>query len=302
VTRNLIETGVVIVAGVLLSYGLSWLLTQQAGDEYARHYVRRAVHFIVFLCGIVALGFVWEVYGDRAGLGIGFFAAGLAFALQEVIGAVAGWFNILLGGIYRIDDRIEIAGVRGDVIDITPLRTKLLETGVSDPPPTGQPASTDLWIHGRQPTGRMVVVSNKATFDQPVFNYSTMWEFVWQELKFPVAHDEDWHLAESIIADEAERVSATEEAHRAMEEMQNRYPVPRSELEPRVYATATDNYMELAARFVVPVRQARLTTNELTRRVKERLDEVGIPIASSTSEVTVFSGDGRTSRESSRTG
>lgn len=299
-TRHLIETAVVAAAAVVVSYALSWVLTHRAGDEYARHYVRRAVHFIVFLVALVAIGFVWQVYGGRAGIGIGFFAAGLAFALQEVIGAVAGWFNILLGGIYRIGDRIELAGVRGDVIDITPLRTKLLETGVSNPPPTGQPASTDLWVHGRQPTGRLVVVSNKATFDEPVFNYSAMWSFVWQELMFPIGHDQDWRLAESIIAEEAERVSATDDAHRAMEAMRNRYPVPKSELEPRVYATATDNYMQLAARFVVPVRQARLTTNELTRRVKERLDEAGIPISSTTTDVTLFSGDDRTSRGSSR--
>lgn len=296
-TRELIETGVVVAAAAIVSYALSWVLTRRAGDEYARHYVRRAVHFIVFLVALVVLGFVWGVYGGRAGLGFGFFAAGMAFALQEMIGAVAGWFNILLGGIYRIGDRIEIAGVRGDVIDITPLRTKLLETGVSNPPPTGQPASTDLWVHGRQPTGRLVVVSNKATFDQPVFNYSTMWEFVWQELKFPIGHDEDWHLAERIITEEAERVSATKEAHEAMEVMQRSYPVPKSELEPRVYVTATDNYMELAARFVVPVRTARLTTHELTERVKARLGEAGIPISSSTSDVTVYWGDAPPSGE-----
>jgi small-conductance mechanosensitive channel len=290
-TRHLVETAVVVAAVVATSYALSWVLTRRAGDEYARHYVRRAVHFIAFLVALVALGFVWNVYGGRAGLGIGFFAAGLAFALQEVIGAVAGWFNILLGGIYRVGDRIEIAGVRGDVIDITPLRTKLLETGVTNPPPTGQPASTDLWVHGRQPTGRLVVVSNKATFDQPVFNYSTMWEFVWQEVTFPVAYRDDWREAERIVDEEVRAVSATEDAHGAMEEMQRRYPVPKSELEPRVYLTATDNYMELAARFVVPVRTSRGTLSELTRRIQKRLEEANIPIGSTTTEVTLYHGD-----------
>ncbi|HET8528558.1 MAG TPA: hypothetical protein VFL60_06585 [Gaiellaceae bacterium] len=156
--------------------------------------MRRAVHFIVFLVALVALGFVWHVYGGRAGIG-------------------------------TAADRP--AGVHGSL---------------------GAPGG-------------------------------------------------------AIIAEEAQRVSATEEAHEAMEEMRRRYPVPKSELEPRVYATATDNYMELAARFVVPVRQARpTTTTELTRRVKARLDEVGIPISSSTTDVTLFSGDDRTSRGSSRSG
>jgi small-conductance mechanosensitive channel len=302
VTRHLIETAVVAAAAVALSYSICLLLTRRAADEYARHFVRRAVHFLAFLVALIAVGFVWNVFSSRAGLGFGFFAAGLAFALQEVIGAVAGWFNILLGGIYRIGDRIEIAGVRGDVIDITPLRTKLLETGVGEPPPTGVPASTDHWVHGRQPTGRLVAVSNKATFDEPVFNYSALWEFVWQELTFPISHEDDWHVAEQIVDEEARAISATDEARHAMEEMQRRYPVPHSELEPRVYVRATDNYMELSARFVVPVRTSRTAVNELTRRIRERLDEVGIPIASSTMDLTITSGDDRTSRESSRSG
>ena len=39
---------------------------------------------------------------------------------------MAGWFNILSGGIFRVGDRIQMGGVRGDVIDITPLRTKVM--------------------------------------------------------------------------------------------------------------------------------------------------------------------------------
>lgn len=112
-TRHLIETAVVAAAAVLVSYLVSWLLTRRAADDYARHFVRRAVHFVTFLVALIVIGFVWKAFSSRAGLGFGFFAAGLAFSLQEVIGAVAGWFNILLGGIYRIGDRIEIAGVRG---------------------------------------------------------------------------------------------------------------------------------------------------------------------------------------------
>lgn len=48
-----------------------------------------------------------------------------------------------------------------------------------------------------------------------------------------------------------------------------------------------DNRIELSARLVVPVRQARAVKDEVTRRVLERLTEVDIPIASATHEVTV---------------
>jgi small-conductance mechanosensitive channel len=84
--------------------------------------------------------------------------------------------------------------------------------------------------------------------------------------------------------------------------MRRRYPIPISDLEPRVFVRATDNYMELSARFVIAVRTSRVATDELTRLVRKGLDEAGIAIASTTMDVTVISDSGRTSRESSRTG
>ena len=47
-TRHLIETGLVAVVALALSYAVSFLLTRRAADEYARHFVRRAVHFLAF--------------------------------------------------------------------------------------------------------------------------------------------------------------------------------------------------------------------------------------------------------------
>ena len=51
--------------------------------------------------------------------------------MQEVIGALAGWANIVSGRIFRVGDRIQMGGVQGDVIDLTPLRTKILEFGTA---------------------------------------------------------------------------------------------------------------------------------------------------------------------------
>jgi hypothetical protein len=69
--------------------------------------------------------------------------------------------------------------------------------------------------------------------------------------------------------------------------MARRYPVPRTELEPRVFVRSTDDWIELSARFVVPVRAARVVKDELTRRVTDRQTEAGIPIASKTLRIDV---------------
>jgi len=59
----------------------------------------------------------------------------------------------------------------------------------------------------------------------------------------------------------------------------------------------TDNWTELAARFVVPVRQARTLKSDLARRIRERFDEAGIEIASATMDVSVYQREPRPRRE-----
>ena len=54
-----------------------------------------------------------------------------------------------------------------------------------------------------------------------------------------------------------------------------------------MFVRATDNWIELSARFVVPVREARAVKDSVTRTVLDRLDREGIPIASATQDVTV---------------
>src|SRR5205823_4631146 len=248
-------------------------------DPYARFHARKLARYGIFVAALVAVAIVWRSLAGNVGVILGFAAAGIAFAMQEVIGAIAGWFNITSGRIYRIGDRIELGGVRGDVIDITLLRTKLLEIGSAE--------DDKAWVKGRQHTGRIVAVSNKATFTDPVYNYSAVFDFVWEELAVPISYRSDWQEAERIIQEEAVRASASEGARAAISAMERRYPIPHAEVEPRVFVRATDNWMELAARFVVPVRQARTAKDAITRRIRERLDDAGIEIASENQEVTV---------------
>lgn len=69
--------------------------------------------------------------------------------------------------------------------------------------------------------------------------------------------------------------------------MRRSFPIPPTDLEPRVFLRATDNWIELAARFVVPVRTARGAKDEISREVIGALQAAGIEVASATSTVTL---------------
>src|SRR5436305_839478 len=215
---RLVATAVVVVVTAML-LGLAgrfagWWLE----DPYARFHARKLARYGIFLAALVAVAIVWRSLAGNVGVILGFAAAGIAFAMQEVIGAIAGWFNITSGRIYRVGDRIELGGVRGDVIDITLLRTKMLEIGSAE--------DGKSWVKGRQHTGRIVAVSNKATFTSPVYNFSAAFDFVWEELAVGIPYRADWKAAESILQEEAEKASASAGAHYAIDAMKRRYPMP----------------------------------------------------------------------------
>ncbi len=281
---RLVTSALVVLVGVVLASGAGRLLARRTDDVYARYYARKLTRYVVAVLVLIALAIVWRAFAGRLGIVLGLATAGLAFAMQEVVGAVAGWFNIVSGRIFRVGDRIQMGGVRGDVIDITPLRTKVMEIGSS--------GDDGTWVRGRQYTGRIVSVSNKATFTEPVYNYSAVFEYIWEELTIPVPYRHNWRKAEGILREEVERVSASEGAQQAIQAMTRRYPIARADVEPRVFVRATDNWNELSARFIVPVRSARFVKDRLTRSVLDRFAAAGIRIASETSEVTLHLDDG----------
>lgn len=286
VAGRLVTTAAIVAVATLLAAGIGRLLARGETDPYARYYKRKITRYVFAFLAVIAAGVTWRAFAGQAGVVLGLMAAGVAFAMQEVIGALAGWFNILSGRIFRVGDRIDMGGVRGDVIDITPLRTKILEMGAASTGGADEGGRSGDWVKGRQYTGRIVSVSNKKTFTEPVFNYSAVFDFIWEEITFPIPYDDDWRRAEEIVL-EAVEATHTEEADAAMRQMQQRYPVPRAEIEPRVFVRATDNWMEISGRFIVPVRTSRAVKDELTRDVMGALDASGIGIASETVDATV---------------
>lgn len=275
-----VTSAAVIAIAVVVAWAIGLLFARRAGDPQSRYYARKFARYAVGVLAVLVLAVVWRPFAGRIGVVLGLATAAIAFAMQEVIGAVAGWVNILSGRIFRVGDRIQMGGVRGDVIDVTLLRTKLMEIGSAD-------VDDGAWVHGRQFTGRIVTVSNKATFTEPVFNYSASFDYLWEELTIPVGFDADWRRANEIIGGAAVSVSTTTDAAAAINRMRRTFPIPPAELQPTVFAVPTDNYMELTARFVVPVRTARTVKDRLSRQIVDELAAAGIEVASTTGDLRV---------------
>lgn len=277
VVRSLaIAVGLVLVI-LVVRFGRQ-AINRYVEDADSRYRARKLLGF----AGYALLTFyITLVFRDRLGgltITFGIIGAGIAFALQEVFASAAGWVAVTFGHFYRVGDRIEVGKVRGDVIDISLMRTTLVELG--------------QWVRGDLYSGRIVRMANSVVFRDPVFNYSADFPFLWDELVVPFRYASDRDLARKILLDAAQEVVGeyVAEAARTWNAMINRYMVEPASVEPMVSLVATDNWAEFTLRYVVDYRRRRVTRDALFRRILDAVDASAgrVTLASATFEVTAL--------------
>lgn len=191
----------------------------------------------------------------------GLIAAGIAVAVQDFFRNFAGGMIILVTGIYRIGDRIEINGRYGDVIDIGILYTTLMEI--------------KEWVGGDQHTGRLSVMPNSFILNNPVNNYTKDLRFIFDEIMLPITYESNLKKAKEMILDivRAETAATMDDARVDVERSGQKYYMQEEVVEPAIYITVTDDWVELHIRYVTKPRQRRAIRSKLFNSIFEKIME-----------------------------
>jgi small-conductance mechanosensitive channel len=270
---------ITVIVGVLIVIVLVQFF-QRSISRYVRDSDTRyrARKFVTFIGYVLAIFVVATIYSSRLGgltVAFGVAGAGIAFALQEVIASIAGWAAISFAGFFRPGDRVQLGGIKGDVIDVSILRTTLMEVGE--------------WVKGDLYSGRIVRIANSFVFKEPVFNYSGDFPFLWDEITVPIKYGSDYHLARQILSRVANEVVGeyATEAARAWKDIVRKFLIEDATVAPMVTLAANDNWIQFTLRFVVDYKARRSTKDRLFTRMLEEIDktEGRVAIASATFEV-----------------
>jgi small-conductance mechanosensitive channel len=267
---------------------LSHALSRATKNQRIHFWSRQTVNVITTAVFIIVLVSIWFDNAARLTSFAAFLTAGLAFALQKVITAFAGYLVILRGNTFSVGDRILMGGVRGDVIALDFVYTTIMEMGQ---PPGEQGDEPSMWVRGRQFSGRIVSVNNGEIFNTPIYNYTRDFPYIWEEMDVPIPYNNtDRATAEQILLDAGRRHALTgekiDEAARA--HLRDTYGLEVSDIEPRVYYRITDNWVEFGLRFLVPDRGSRSIKDAMSREILERFEKANISIASGTYDIVGF--------------
>jgi small-conductance mechanosensitive channel len=183
----------------------------------------------------------------------------LGFALQTPITSLIGWVYLLIRQPYRVGDRIEIAGARGDVIDVNYLDTTLWEFG-------------GPYLSTQHPSGRIVKFPNSLVLNETVYNYSwPLFPYVWNEIKFNIAYDSDLEfvaqaMIEVVEQELGEKMLSLVGVYR---ELLKQTPVDELQIQERpvIHFRPSDNtWLEAMVRYLVhPKESGRVKTRIITK-------------------------------------
>ncbi len=245
----LLRLGVLaVLIGLVFGLGELW---RRASFRYI-HDGRRRYQFLLLRRVVIWAAIVLIIvltFATQLGSAVtfaGLLTAGVAVALQNVIVSIVGYFFLIGKYGLRVGDRVQIAGVTGEVVEIGLVRTHLMELG--------GPGES-------QPSGRVVAFSNSIVF-QPttgVFKQIPGTNFVWHELKLTLSAEADYHTAQERIT---QAVDAALGNYRENLDTQRRL-VERSltsiaiaDLRPRVRLHYAPTGLEATVRFPVEIEKA----------------------------------------------
>ena len=206
---------------------------------------------------------------------IGLFTAGLAFTLQELILSIAGSLYIFLVKVYKPGDRIEINGIKGDVIDVDSIYTTMMEIGE--------------WVSSDNYSGRIVKLSNAFVFKGPIYNYSQDFPFIWDEFNLPIRYGSDVELAKSIIIKAASEILSDYVINSKSEwdSIVSKYYIEDAQIDPTLAISLTDNWIQFNLRYIVDFKKRRFTKHLLNDKIRVEFEKTNgkIILASTTIEL-----------------
>jgi small-conductance mechanosensitive channel len=251
----------IIIGGFLLNRLIVRIINKQAQDANRRHVFRKIVNYTVTSLVVIVLLFLWIRNLTYLTALTGFIAAGLAIALRDVLLSFFGWFKIIWSRPFTVGDRIEVRQLQGDIIDITPLHTVILEVG--------------NWVKAQQSTGRIIFIPNNVIFLESVMNSTLGFPYLWDEFSVVITFESNLRVGESLLKDPVEDVVGINyrRARREIQRMGDRYAIQYENLSPRVYTAIKDHGVELTIRYLTRVRGRRETKSRLSKRIMELLQE-----------------------------
>ncbi|TGK04820.1 mechanosensitive ion channel protein [Leptospira semungkisensis] len=235
-------------------------------DNSVRYNRRRVTRILFVLVGAVSL--LPIIFSGLSYLPtvMGLAGAGIVISLKDITLNYVGWLMIHGSNGFEVGDRIEIDGIRGDVVNIGINRFTLLE--ISQDPKS------------EQSTNRLVHIPNHSVILHKVYVVKEKFGFIWDEFRLKLPHGTDWERAEQLLNGILQNGSIIDQ-HKidsTVRELSKNYLVRLGKITPIVYVNVEEGGILFSLRYLTHIKEKRNQRARISREVLKEFAEANIRI------------------------
>lgn len=274
---KILHSAIILLAAYISNIFIESLINKQIHEIKERYTARKAISTIISILTFGAILAVWFQETTTLVVAYGILSAGVAIALQDLLKNIAGGIIIVLMGVAKAGDRIQVEKEIGDVLDINILYTTIMEI--------------QEWVDGDQYSGRIIQIPNSFVLNKPVKNYTKDFSFIWDEIHLMLTYSSNWKKAREIVIKIAHEITSPFEmlAKNELVKMGGKYFIEPGDVEEKIYIKITDNWIDLRLRYVVNPHKRQLIRHLLNEKILEAFSqEEDIKIASVTMDIVGF--------------
>ncbi len=244
---GLILKTIIIIFLILVVEKIGIRIIKRTRDSKKEYNYTKKYKLIIRIIILSAIIIVWGKYIKNFLTLISIVSAAFTIAIRDLI------FNFFCGIYIKIvkpfvvEDRIEINGYKGDVVNINTMNFEILE--VSNVDTTGQ--STGIIIH----------LPNSIIFNYPLKNYNKAFKYIWDEITIRIPLDYDVNKAKKVlykIVNSNEIIKKIPpKLKKQINNVSNSYRIYYNQYDPIIYTRINEDHIELQIRYLIHPKKAR---------------------------------------------
>ena len=244
---GLILKTIIIIFLILVVEKIGIRIIKRTRDSKKEYNYTKKYKLIIRIIILSAIIIVWGKYIKNFLTLLSLVSAAFTIAIRDLI------FNFFCGIYIKIvkpfivEDRIEINGYKGDVVNINTMNFEILE--VSNVDTTGQ--STGIIIH----------LPNSIIFNYPLKNYNKAFKYIWDEITIRIPLDYDVNKAKKVlykIVNSNEIIKKIPpKLKKQINNVSNSYRIYYNQYDPIIYTKINEDHIELQIRYLIHPKKAR---------------------------------------------
>ena len=252
----LIESAIIFIVYYILKKTIHHIVYKKM-EGRKEYIINHTLQILLNILECLSFIIIWNNFIKNLMTLISVISAAITISLRELILNFFCGIYINIKKPFKVEDRIEIDGIKGDVTNIFALSFEVVEVSTNE-------------THG-QSTGIIVTFPSSIVLTKPIKNITKGFKYIWDEIVIKIDLQSDLQKNKNEIY---KIINNNEIIKNIPHKMKNQINYINStnriyynKLDPIIYTRIVDNYIELTVRYLMHPKKARYVESEIWNKI-----------------------------------